>query len=208
MTTVIRRQIDATVRERTRADLRRYDFALSPEDYDAILLEPLLLPQIEEIGEPALSSELALKTVHAVVSQIVCKQWIVEFKQLRFTECGGMLMRRLVRVLASLLRERCDALKTLEWMSLLVSVPSGIADTDSILKNTGCTLSAAEVASIRKQCVSWSVSSRNGSVVVVLSSMRTYHRIIHQTAQSTLHLSISSLLYHIDTHRLGRVDNL
>ena len=170
MTTVVRRQIDATVRERTRADLRRYNFALSPEDYDAILLEPLLLPQIEDIGEPALSSELALKTVRSVVSEIVCGQWIVEFKQFRFTECGGMLMRRLVRVLATMLRERCDALQTLEWMSLLVSVPPGIGDTDSILKNTGCTLSAEEVASIRKQCVSWSVCLMSVVVAVIIVS--------------------------------------
>lgn len=74
-------------------------------------------------------------------------------------------MRRLVRVLAPMLGERCDALQKLEWMSLLVSVPSGIADVDSILKNTGCTLSVEEVASIRKQCVSWSVSSMKGIVI-------------------------------------------
>lgn len=153
------------MRERTHMDLRRYNFLLSPEDYDAILLEPLLLPQIEAIGEPSLVSELAAKTMRSMVGRIVCEQWVVEFEQLRFTECGGMLMRRLVRVLATTLGERCEALQRLEWMSLLVSVPAGVADVDSILKNTGCTLSLEEVASIRKQCVSWSVSLIRGYIV-------------------------------------------
>ena len=191
------------MRERTHVDLRRYNFLLSPEDYDAILLEPLLLPQIEAIGEPSLSSELAAKTVRSMVGRIVCEQWVVEFEQLRFTECGGMLMRRLMRVLATMLDERCEALQRLEWMSLLVSVPVGVADVDSILKNTGCTLSPEEVASIRKQCVSWSVSFHQ---YFQHNAHRFY--LYHQTTQTTLHLSISSLLYHIDTHRLGRVDNL
>lgn len=166
MTKEIQRQIEATVRERTHMDLRRYNFLLSPEDYDAILLEPLLLPQIEAIGEPSLASELAAKTMRSMVGRIVCEQWVVEFEQLRFTECGGMLMRRLVRVLATTLGERCEALQRLEWMSLLVSVPAGVADVDSILKNTGCTLSLEEVASIRKQCVSWSVSLIRGYIVL------------------------------------------
>lgn len=165
MTKEIQRQIEATVRERTHMDLRRYNFLLSPEDYDAILLLPLLLPQIEAIGEPSLVSELATKTMRSMVGRIVCEQWVVEFEQLCFTECGGMLMRRLVRVLATTLGERCEALQRLEWMSLLVSVPAGVADVDSILKNTGCTLSLEEVASIRKQCVSWSVSLIRGYIV-------------------------------------------
>lgn len=78
--------------------------------------------------------------------------------QKRFTECGGMLIRRLVRVLVDYLKSySCEDLKKVELMSLLVSVPIGVVDVDAICQNAQIQLLPEQVQAILRLRIAFSV---------------------------------------------------
>lgn len=89
---------------------------------------------------------------------IICNQWMQEMLQNRFTECGGLLVRRLVRVLMDAMGSTsCDELKTIELMSILVSVPINVVDVDAICQNARVQLPPEQVQAILRLRIALSV---------------------------------------------------
>ena len=105
-------------------------------------------------------------------------------KQTRFTECGGLLVRRLVRLIADTMGSvLCDELKTIELMSILVSVPINVVDMDAICENARVQLPPEQVQAILRLRIAFSVCS-----------------ISPTNNTNDLHLSIGSFLNDINAH--------
>lgn len=107
--------------------------------------------------------------------------------QNRFTECGGLLVRRLVRVLMDAMGSTsCDELKTIELMSILVSVPINVVDVDAICQNARVQLPPEQVQAILQFT----------DCLICLLKLPT----LPTNNVNDLHLSICSLLNNINAH--------
>lgn len=76
-----------------------------------------------------------MTTLQQEIISIICQQWEKEILQRTFTECGGLVLKKITRVLVELFgdegRKNVD-LKKIEFIAMLLSLPKDVVDIESI----------------------------------------------------------------------------
>lgn len=164
--------------------------------------EPIAFPAIARLACGELTTDDARAAVHVEVCAAYCQRVEAVLRGGRFTECGGLWLKKavrameeeLVRVLGDEVFGRLE-LRRLQVFAVLVSLPADVLDASSVAgvcQSAQVELSEEEVQSIlslRVADVQWRVCC-------------------NKHGKSTLNRAISALLHDRQAHRLGGVDNL
>lgn len=141
--TALQRRLLATARPAiaaaAAADWTGRSFTLSPKDYDAAAREPVVLPSVASLECRELTTDGARAAVHREVCGTYCRQVEAVLRGGRFTECGGLWLKKTVRVLGEeLVRVLGDEvyglleLRRLQVFAVLVSLPVDVLDVSSV----------------------------------------------------------------------------
>ena len=111
-------------------------------EYDRSLLQlPLTFSSLHLLVCPIITTDEGKKRINQIVAEEYCRSVEEVLKQKRFTECGGLLLKRLVRHLQEELVEilgdevmGCEPLNRLLLFSVLVSVPIDTENVDELVK--------------------------------------------------------------------------
>lgn len=151
MRTLIRKSILPLIQ----ADWSNRNFALSTSEYDRSLLDPLTFSSLHLLVCPIITTDEGKKRINQIVAEEYCRSVEEVLKQKRFTECGGLLLKRLVRLLqdelVGILGDEvmgCEQLNRLLLFSVLVSVPIDTENVEELVKMSHVSMTKEEYQSL------------------------------------------------------------
>ena len=135
-------QIRKSILPLLQTDWTNRNFALSMSEYDRSVLQlPLTFSSLHLLVCPIITTDEGKKRINQIIAEEYCRSVEEVLKQKRFTECGGLLLKRLVRLLQEELVEilgdevmGCEPLNRLLLFSVLVSVPIDTENVDELVK--------------------------------------------------------------------------
>lgn len=137
------------------ADWRWREFQLTPEAYDSLLLEPVAFPAISSLACAIVTTEEATTRLNQSACALYCDAVIECLKQKRFTECGGLWLKKVVReaqeVLVKVLGDEMYGLlemRKLRLFAILVSLPIDVLDVSSVCASAQIELPEEELSCI------------------------------------------------------------
>lgn len=167
------------------ADWAGRSFTLSPKEYDAAAREPITLPAVASLECGELTTDGARTAVHREVCDAYCRQVEAVLRGGRFTECGGLWLKKAVRVLGEeLVRVLGDEvygileLRRLQVFAVLVSLPVDVLDASSV--SGVCQSAQVELSEEEVQAI---LSLRVADVQCSVCSQQAREKYIKQSHQ-------------------------
>ena len=126
-------------------------FSITPDEYDSLLLEPVQMTSIGDLNGSSLLSESGKNHLACLLCQLYCDGVYGVLLRKKYTECGGLLLKRYIRVLNDILIDllgdvivSCYELKKLQLFSYIVSTPKDVLDITALCTNSAIELSQEE----------------------------------------------------------------
>lgn len=127
-------------------------FTLTPEEYDMVLLEPIHLPSIRSLAVSSLLTDGGKARMCTLLSQSYIRSVEALLKEQKYTECGGLWLKRWV----SRLQEEFSTylgdesamsldMRKLQLFSYIMSVPRDVSDVNALCESAQIHLSKEEL---------------------------------------------------------------
>lgn len=139
------------------SDWNNTHFEITPEEYDALLLEPIHFPSIRSLACSSLLTDKGKIRICSCFTHIYLETVETILLNQCYTECGGLLLKRWVSQLQEELIRcfgdegvLCMELRKLQLFSYIVSVPRDVSDVSAFCEKAAVQLSSEEVDTILK----------------------------------------------------------
>lgn len=152
---MLRTSLQKPLQQVVKSDWSSCSFDLSAEEYDLSLLQPVTFASLGSLRCDCLSTDEAKLEMSMMIAEEYCRMVEEELLKKKFTECGGLLLKRLVRSLQEELVNElsdevmgCSELHRLLLFSILTSAPIETTDVSEIIKTSQVPISQDECNTI------------------------------------------------------------